>query len=158
MKKFVFLLLLLLSASACGAGNVPADDDFAVAVTVADKVLKANDDLIYATELTNLSKHKAAILHAAPLVHVQIYDEHDKPLIDSFVTATVGIMQTLQPKETYRPGTDNGGGAKSIRLEKAGTYKLVGTASFSVDTGNGERKEYKLLSPPVEVTVADSGA
>ncbi|REK71199.1 hypothetical protein [Paenibacillus paeoniae] len=157
--KYVFLIVLLLSLTACTTMNDPVEEDlveenFTTSIAVVDTTLKANKDITLITELTNLSKQSISILHGAPLIHVQIYDEQNNPLIDSFITATIGITHPLKPNKPYKSGSQKDG-KTTIKIEKAGTYKLIGTASFSIELDDGNRKDFRISSQPVEITVSE---
>ncbi len=90
------------------------------------------------------------------MIHVQIYDEQDRPLISMFVTNAIGLYHELKPGEAYQPdGQIYDNGKRTIKVESPGKYKLVGTASFSIESDNEERKDYKIASEPVWITVGE---
>lgn len=158
MKYAIWALLILCVCAACTKSDrTPVEEDFAVTLKQAvDGVMKSGEDIEWIAELTNLSDHSVKILHASPLIHVQIYDEQDQPQIDMFVTNDIGLYHVLEPNESYNPDSQTfNGGKRLIKVEKPGRYKLVGTASFSIESDNKERKDYKIVSEPVWVTVEE---
>src|SRR5690606_7291751 len=127
------------------------EEDFAVTVKVIDEILQINQEIELVAELTNKSKKSVEILHASPLIHVQIYDEQNKPLVNTFVTDQIGLNHKIKPDELYNPDSKSyNNGKRTIRVEKPGKYKLVGTATFAVHIGNEQRKEIRISSDPTE--------
>lgn len=152
--KYVILLLLIFSVACTQSNKAPIEEDFAVTVRAMDETLEINKEIELVSELKNLSKNSVNILHASPLIHVQIYDEQNKPLVDTFVTNDVGLNHKLKPDELYNPDSKTyNDGKRMIKIERPGRYKLVGTASFSIELSNEERKDFTISSEPLEITV-----
>ncbi|MBW7457824.1 hypothetical protein ACFOLF_16095 [Paenibacillus sepulcri] len=136
------------------SGQAPKEEDFEVKVKIMDETLKINKNIEVVAELTNKSGHNIKLLHASPLIQVQIYDEQNKPLINALLTNDIGIMGTLKPGAVYNPDSSAfNGGKRLIKIDTPGNYKLVGTASFSVELSGGERKDFKLSSEPFEFNI-----
>ncbi|WP_138227107.1 hypothetical protein [Paenibacillus algicola] len=152
--KYFTLLILLFTVACSQSDKAVQEEDFSVTVkTVDETTLEANTEIELITGITNLSGTSVEVLHAAPLIHVQIYDEENKPQIDSFVTNTIDISHKIKPKEFYNPDSKiNDDENKKISIEKPGKYTLIGKASFAIEI-DGERKEYLISSEPYEITV-----
>lgn len=151
--KYTILLFLIFSVACTQSNKAPIEEDFTVTVRAMDETLEINKEIELVSELKNLSKNSVNILHGSPLIHVQIYDEQKKPLVDTFVTSTGGLNHKLKPDELYNPSKTYNDGKRMIKIERPGRYKLVGTAYFSIELSNEERKDFKISSEPLEITV-----
>jgi len=130
-------------------------NDFTVAVAAEPgQSLKADKPIAIAAVLMNNTGKIVKIMHASPLVQVQIYDDRNNPLVSFFATDDVGITRELKPGEAYNAdGITYGGGKRTIRVKQPGTYRLVGTASFSVELDDGTSKQLRIVSEPAEIAV-----
>ncbi|GGD98171.1 hypothetical protein [Paenibacillus nasutitermitis] len=129
-------------------------EDFAVTVSAIGGTFSSNKKFEVAAELTNKSAAPVKLLHASPMIQIQIYDELNNPLINTFTRNDIGITLTLEPGTAYNPDSSSyQGGKRMLRIEEPGQYKLVGTASFSVQADDGQWKTIELASEPCEITV-----
>lgn len=152
--KYAILIILVFSVACTQSNKAPREEDFAVTIRAMDETLNINKEIEIVAELKNLSKNSVNILHGSPLIHVQIYDEQSKPLINAFATNDIGLSHKLKLNELYNPDSKTyNDGKRTIKIEKPGRYKLVGTASFSIELSNEERKDFKISSEPYEITV-----
>ncbi|MGM0885249.1 MAG: hypothetical protein ACQEXQ_29925, partial [Bacillota bacterium] len=152
--KYAVLLILVFAIACTQSDKAPREEDFAVTVKAMDETLKINKEIEIVAELKNLSKNSVKILHASPLIHVQTYDEQNNPLVKTFNTFDIGLNHKFKPDELYNPDSKTYNvGKRTIKIEKPGRYKLVGTASFSIELSNEERKDFKISSEPFEITV-----
>jgi len=136
------------------SGQVPSEEDFAVTVKAIGESFSSNQKFEAAAELTNKSAAPIKLIHASPMIQIQIYDEQNNPLINTFVRDDIGITLTLEPGAAYNPDSSSyEGGKRMLKIEKPGQYKLVGTASFSVEQSDGQWKSFKLASEPCVITV-----
>jgi len=149
--KYAILLTVLFLAACTQLDTAPKAEDFTVRVygTMTD-----DGEIEFIGELLNVTNRKITIQHASPLIQIQVYDELKKPLIDEFITLTIGMNGVLKPGEAYNPDTERyDGGKRTVKAEKSGTYTLVGTASFSVVSSDGKSELYTLESEPYEIAV-----
>ncbi|BBI32113.1 hypothetical protein [Cohnella abietis] len=152
--KYAFILILVFTVACTQTNRVPKEEDFVVTVKAVDESLKSNEGIEIVAGLVNKSKNNIKILHGSPLIHVQIYDEQNKPLISIFAIDQIGIYHNIQPDEFYNADIKSfNGGKRMIKVEKPGKYTLVATASFSIELSGKERKDFKVLSEPVEIIV-----
>lgn len=149
----LFVVTLLLSGCVSGEGG--DSRGFALHVSALTEAPTAAQPIVVTAALTITSERAVQILHSSPLTQIQIYDENDRPIVKTFLTHDVGIVHMLKPNEPYDPDTANNvTGKRVIRVERPGTYRLVGTASFYIQTEEGELgEEQKVTSAPYEIVV-----
>lgn len=154
--KYAILLLLIFTAACTTSDKAPEEKDFAVLVSTAEGTLRTNEEVELTTELVNRSKKNVNIMHAAPLIQVQIYNEKNEPMNKILVRDDIGLNHQLAADESYNPDSKiYPRGVRTITIDQPGRYKLIGTASFSVELGEGERRDYKISSEPVEILVEE---
>src|SRR5690606_16613586 len=146
-KLFVFFITIFLVA--CSTEELPTSEDFDVQIRAVNETAKANQDIEIITELINISNKKFKIGHSDPLITIQAFDEHGQAMFEYIVIDNVGLSHQFKPGETYNPKKEWYSDTKrTIRIETAGTYQLIGTARFSID-----QEQYKLHSKPYEIIV-----
>ncbi|WP_214626298.1 hypothetical protein [Paenibacillus agaridevorans] len=156
----VVILMLIITATACTKpeDKMFEESDFAATVETVDaRTWKTNEDIEITTGVINLTNRSAAVYHASPLIHVQIYDERDQPQIEMLVTDSIGINGIAKPNETYNPDKEiYESGKRIIQIEQPGTYTLVATATFDVKL-NGDRKQsFRIVSEPFEIQITET--
>lgn len=153
--RYMLMLLIVVVATACSprTQNV-AEEDFAVAVHVPEKIWHVNEEIPITAELTNLSKNKISIMHAAPLIQVYRYDSANNLLDGVLHRDDIGLVFQLKPNEPYNPDntiyTDN---RRTLKFDTAGEYTIVGTATLWVDVSDDERKEFNISSLPIKIKI-----
>ncbi|QNK57174.1 hypothetical protein [Paenibacillus sp. PAMC21692] len=156
----VVILMLIITATACTKpeDKMFEETDFAAMVeTVGTGTWKVNEDIEITTGLINLTNRSAAVYHASPLIHVQIYDERDQPRIEMHVTDDIGINGIAKPNETYNPDNEiYESGKRIIQIEQPGTYTLVATATFEVKLNGDRRQSFRIVSEPFEIRITES--
>jgi len=136
------------AASPAGAAEEAAEERFELHIWSPNAKFTAGEPFEVAAELVNLSDEAVNIMHASPLAHFQIYDSNGEGLIKMFMTDQVGIMAQLAPNAPYNPGK------KTLKIDQAGTYRIVATASFSLRDSVGQLgEELKVVSAPFEIVV-----
>jgi len=136
------------AASPVRAAEEAAEERFELRIWSPNAQFTAGEPFEVAAELVNLSDEAVNIMHASPLAHFQIYDSNGEGLIKMFMTDQVGIMAQLAPNAPYNPGK------KTLKVDQAGTYRIVATASFSLRDSAGQLgEELKVVSAPFEIVV-----